>query len=177
MDYDLRLLHPTAYQLQVVFDKYFFSIAVKETCEQLVSKCHICIGVKKFPKELQIFDPKLFPDHPGSHMNLDVMKRAGDMIMVCTDLFSGYTTACFIPSEKIEDQANAILQLVTPIRHSRIVSARVDQHSSLKSLSNNGNEILDSNGIKLILGDDFNKNSNACVDKRIQELERELKVI
>ena len=73
----LRLLHPTAYQMQIIFDKYFFSIGVKQAIDNLLSNCFICVALKKFPKELQNFDPKLAPDHPGSHMNLDVLKRAG----------------------------------------------------------------------------------------------------
>ena len=173
----LRLLHPTGYQMQIIFDKYFFSIGVKQSIEDLLSNCFICIGLKKFPKELQDYNPKLFPDQPGSHMNLDIMKRSGQMIVVNTDLFSGYTTACFTPSEQIDDIAMAILQLITPIRHSHMILVRVDQQSSLKSIMKNGHETLDSNGIKIVLGEDFNKNSNCCVDKRIQELERELKVV
>ena len=110
-------------------------------------------------------------------MNLDILKRAGQLIVVNTDLFSGYTTACFTESEKIDDLLTAIIQVITPIRHSNIILVRVDQQASLKSISKNGNDTRDSNGINLIPGDDFNKNSNCCVDKRIQELEKELKVI
>ena len=97
----LRLLHPTAYQMQIIFDKYFFSIGVKQAIDNLLSNCFLCVALKKFPRELQNFDPKLAPDHPGSHMNLDILKRAGQLIVVNTDLFSGYTTACFTESEKI----------------------------------------------------------------------------
>ena len=173
----LRLQHPTAYQMQIIFDKYFFSIGVKQTIDNLISNCFICLGLKKFPKELQGFDPKLFPEQPGSHMNIDIVKRSGQLIAVNTDLFSSYTTACFAQTEKIDDLAIAILQLITPIRHCHTILVRVDGQSSLKSLAKNGHEILDSNGIKIILGEDFNKNSNCCVDKRIQELEKELKLV
>ena len=173
----LRLQHPTAYQMQIIFDKYFFSVGVKQTIDNLISNCYICLGLKKFPKELQKFDPKLFPEQPGSHMNIDIVKRSGQLIAVNTDLFSSYTTACFTQSEKIDDLATTILQLITPIRHSHTILVRVDGQSSLKSLAKNGHESLDSNGIRIILGEDFNKNSNCCVDKRIQELEKELKLI
>ena len=173
----MRTLHPSAFQLQQVFEKHFFSIAVKQKCEDINEGCSICIGLKKFPKELGKFDPKLLPDHPGSHMNADVMKRAGQIVLVNCDLFSGYTTACLCRSERSEDMTEAILQVVTPIRHAHSVIVRTDKAPALKSLAEKTTGQLAENGIKLILGDDINKNSNCCVDKKIQELELELKKI
>ena len=52
---------------------------------------------------------------------------------------------------------------------------RVDSAPALKSLQKNGHGDLLENGIKLVLGDDMNKNSNCCVDKKIQELQEEIK--
>ena len=71
----------------------------------------------------------------------------------------------------------AIVQVVTPIRHAHSVIVRTDKAPALKSLADKTTGQLAENGIKLILGDDINKNSNCCVDKKIQELELELKKI
>ena len=76
-------------------------------------------------------------------MNADVLKRANQNILVNTDLFSNYTTACFIPSENKEDLVKGLLQVVTPIRHSKSVQVRTDLALALKALANKTNEELD----------------------------------
>ena len=167
----IRLKHPLTYQLQSIFEKYFFSIGVNETCKQLRAGCDFCTGLDKIPRELQVFDPKLAPAHPGSHMNVDVMRRAGQKILVSTDMFSGYTTACFTETENREDLADAVVQAVTPVRNSAVLAVRVDQAPAFQSLMKSKSEILESNGIVLDLADDLNKNANCVVDKKIQELE------
>ena len=110
-------------------------------------------------------------------MNVDVMRRAKQNILVNCDLFSGYVTAEIIESERKEDMVHGILSLVTPIRHSDRVLVRVDRAPALASLKQNPDAELDSNGITLDLGEHFNKNSNCSVDKKIQELESEIRRI
>ena len=63
----------------------------------------------KFPKELESYSPSLNPTHPGVAMNVDVLKRSGQIILVNVDLFSFYITACFSSSEKAEDLADAVI--------------------------------------------------------------------
>ena len=171
----IRISHPKTHQLQAVFEKYFFSIGVLEACKELRQSCDICIGLDKLPREMEEYDPKLAPSHPGTHMNADVIRRAGQKILINTDLFSGYTTASFTDSENSEDLAEAIIKVVTPIRHSASIIVRVDKAGAFVSLSKSGSEILERNGLSIELGDDLNKNSNCSVDRKIQELEEEFK--
>ena len=107
-------------------------------------------------------------------MNIDVMKRSSQNILVNCDLFSGYVTAKIIKTEQRDDMSEGILDLVTPIRHSNKILLRVDRAPALRSLATNKEDQLEENGIKLELGDHFNKNSNCSVDKKIQELEAEI---
>jgi hypothetical protein len=169
--------HPPATQLQRLFEKYFVAFNLLKACEELSAQCSLCISLARFPKELVQYDPQLVPHHPGSHMNVDVMKRASQNILVNCDLFSGYVTAEIIQSEKREHMVNGILSLITPVRHSDRVLVRVDRAPALRSLSNTPDQELDSNGITLDLGEHFNKNSNCSVDKKIQELEAEIRRI
>ena len=171
----IRLLHPTNYQLHAIFEKYFFSFGVLEACKKLREDCDICIGLEKVPKEMEEFSPRTEPSHPGSHMNVDVLKRSGQKVLVNTDLFSGYTTACFTDSETRADLEEAILQVITPIRHSAAVLARVDKASAFQSMAKNRSDMLEENGIRLDMAEDYNKNSNCAVDKKIQELEEEFR--
>jgi hypothetical protein len=71
----IRLMHPKTYQLVSIFEKYFFSIGVEDACKELKTGCDICMGLDKLPKEMEEFNPKLCPSHPGSHMNADVIRR------------------------------------------------------------------------------------------------------
>ena len=173
----LKLNHPTQFQLKQVFDRYFFSPRLEQAASNLYDSCHLCAGLKKFPKMLELYEPKLFPDHPGSAMNADIMKRSGQLILVNIDLFSGYVTACFASSEKSEDLATAIIQAVTPIRTADPILLRVDKAPGLLKLASSPHSLLNDVGIKIELAEDENKNSNCCVDKAIDELETELRKI
>ena len=119
--------------------------------------------------------PNEVPDHPGFHMNLDIIKRSNQKIIVCTDMFSTFTTAALIPDETRETLEQAIIQVITPIRNSPLIMARTDNAPAFRSLCNTTSSVLQENGITIQLGNDANKNSNAIVDKTIQELETELK--
>ena len=110
-------------------------------------------------------------------MNIDVMRRAGQMVLINVDIFLFYITACFTQSEKAEDLANAIIQAVTPIRRSSCVLIRVDKAPCLLKLAQSSHSTLQELGITLEIGDDANKNSNCSFDKAIDELEKELKKI
>ena len=123
------------------------------------------MSLARFPKELEVYDPQLVPLHPGSHMNIDILNRASQRIMVNCDLFSGLTTACMVDSEKREDVIKGILTLVTPIRHCATVQIRTDRAPALKSIATTPDSEMSSNGIVLELGEHLNKNSNCSVDK------------
>ena len=171
----VRLDHISAFQLEKVFNRYFYGISTNSTCAEIPAECSLCISLQKFPKELQHFDPKLEPQHPGSHMNADVMCRAKQRILLNVDIFSGYVTACFLNNEQREEMVKGLIQVTTPIRHSPEVLVRVDSAPALKSLERTGHRDLAENGIKLILGNDMNKNSNCNIDKKMQELQEEIR--
>ena len=173
----LRLNHPRQSQLKQVFERYFFSPKTDSALSALYESCHLCISLMKFPKELESYNPSLFPKHPGSTMNVDIMRRASQLILVNVDLFSFYITACFTPSEKAEDLADAVIQAVTPIRHSGSLLVRADKAPGFVKLATSSQSSLTNVGIVLELGDDENKNSNCSVDKAISELEEELRKI
>ena len=114
----LKLNHPKRTQLKLIMDRYFFSPKLDNALRQLYESCHLCISVSKFPKEVESFEPVLSPDHPGVMMNIDILKRAGQIILVNIDLFSLFVTICFVSSEKSDDLAKAIIQATTPVRRS-----------------------------------------------------------
>ena len=169
----VRLDHPLPSQLIRLFERYFTAFNVRGTCHTISEDCWLCPSIKKFPKQLDNFTPSPSPEHPGTHMNADVLKRAGQLILVNTDRFSNFTTATIIGSEKREDLAIGLLQVITPMRHSSNVQVRTDRARALVSLSATPDSQLVNNGIEVVLGDHANPNSNASVDKTMQDLEKE----
>ena len=173
----VRLEHPAPTQLQRIFEKYFLGFNVHNLCETISNSCSLCVANKRFPKELDTYSPSEGPLHPGSHMNLDLMRRAGQYVVVNCDRFSNFATATLVDNETRDMLVAAILSVVTPIRHAAQVEVRTDRATALQSLANRPHKQLEENGITVVLGDHANKNSNCSVDKTIQELEEELKKI
>ena len=75
----------------------------------------MCFTIEKFHKELQEYQPALFAQDPGTVMNVEILKRAEQLILVNVDHFSLFITTCFVASEKAKDLETAIIQAVTPI--------------------------------------------------------------
>ena len=90
-------------------------------------------------------------------------------------MFSGFTTATFVPNETKETLKHILVQIITPIRNSPEVIVRTDNAPAFTSLANKPTATLQENGLCIELVHEGNKNSNAIVDKMIQELEIEIK--
>ena len=146
----VRLDLITAFQLENIFNRYLYGISTHNICQKIVADCSLCVSLHNFPKELQKFEPKLFPEHPGSHT--DVMHRAGQKILVNMDLFSEYTTACILTNEQKEEMTRGLILLTTFIRHSPEVTVRIDAAPALKALQISGHKDLTENCMKLELG-------------------------
>ena len=173
----VRLLCPLPTQLQRMFEKYFIGFGVQGLCNSISEECYLCSATRRFPKELDEFSPSSSIDHPGSHMNTDVMKRTSQNVVVTCDRFSNYVTATIVESESRENMVKAILTTVTPIRHAAEVEVRTDRARALQSLADRPDQQLTENGIKIVLGDHANPNSNCSVDKVMRELEEEIRKI
>ncbi len=167
--------HPSQYQSDKVFSRYFFCPGFRQVLASFYDQCFLCTSVKKNDHPKPPFREPDPPDHPGTYFNIDVMKRNKQVILVCTDIFSKYVTAVLIPSESSIDLADGIVRVVSPIRRSNDVFVKSDAHPSLKSLKQAMSEELTDSGIHLVIGNVHNKNSNCHVDKMIQELEHEIR--
>ena len=172
-----RLVCPLPSQLQRIFEKYFVGFGVQGLCTTIAEECSRCAANKRYPKELDEFSPSSDISHPGSHMGVDVMNRAAQVVLVTCDRFSNFATATIAKTETRDDMIQAILSTVTPIRHASKVEVRTDRAPALQSLANRPDPQLLDNGIVVVLGEHANPNSNCSVDKTIRELEEEIKRI
>ena len=165
--------HPAKSQFAQIFSKYFFAHNSTAAIDNLYEACQVCKASQNLPKQLYQYKTETNAKQPGTHFNIDVLKRAKQKIMVCTDQFSTFTTATFIENETAEHLKSGIIKTTQAIKHPGKITIRVDSAAGFKSL-HQSNSLGDLN-IELELGEPLNKNSNACVDKSISELNQEIK--
>merc|ERR1712020_688735 len=91
-------------------------------------------------------------------------------------MFSLDSDSTIVESESRENMVKAILTTVTPIRHAAEVEVRTDRAPALQSLADRPDQQLNENGIKIVLGDHANPNSNCSVDKVMREEEEIRKI-
>ena len=164
--------HPSAHQLEKLFNRYFFGINVKQTIDETVKDCVLCKSNKFMLPNRQEFEVKSRPQHPGSIFNIDVMRRQNQKVMVCRDLFSSFTTAVLLKTEQADCLLKGIISCISAIRSHGQVLVRTDSATGFQALCNNPS--LMKLNIKLETTDPANKNSVASVDNAIKELEQEL---
>jgi hypothetical protein len=174
----LKCNHPSRYQMEQVFQRYFFAPpGLEQRLNSLYEQCYTCLAMTKFRPPSAISAPSS-PDHPGTHMQADVMKRCNQLILVNTDLFSNYTTSTFLSSERKQDLLQGLIQVSTPIRRGETITIRTDRAPALEALAKTPPLELKTVKINLLLPDvHFNKNANSKVDKIIQELQTEIRKI
>ena len=164
--------HLSAYQLEKTFNRYFFGIHVKQAIKETLDTCSLCKANKVLPVQKDNFQAKCNPQTPGSIFNADVIKRHQQKILVCTDLFSSFTSACIINDEKADTLKSSLITLITPIRNPNNVLIRTDSATGFKALLND-QSLLKLN-ITIEPTDPSNKNSIATVDNAIKMLENEI---
>ena len=169
-----NLNHPSAYQLIKAVDTKFFLLDRDKKIRVIVDSCALCQSVKNIPEEIHTFQPNQIPDHPGKAFTVDVLRTCSKKIMVTVDNFSGFVITDFINTEKHKDLLDCLIKTITPFKSSSLAPIRVDQAPGFQALFKRKAEAAEA-GIELDLGDVKNKNATAIVDKKMQELEMEIK--
>ncbi len=84
------------------FLSFFAPSGLENRLSTLYDQCYTCQSMTKF-RLPSTTAPLSSPDHPGTHMQADVMKRCNQLILVNTDLFSNYTTWTWTKQESAEN--------------------------------------------------------------------------
>ena len=169
-----NLNHPSTFQLMKAVDTKFFLLDREKKIKDINESCSLCQSVKNIPEEIHNFKPNQTPDHPGKAFTVDILRTCGKKIMVTVDNFSGFIITDFAPSEKHQDLLDGLIKTITPFKSSLLTSIRVDQAPGFKALFKKKVDLKEA-GIDLDLGEVKNKNATAVVDKKMQELELEIK--
>ena len=167
----LQFDHPSKYQLQRIFSRYFYAVNSTQCISDITDNCNMCSSVKKIPPELFEQTSSDPAKTPGEKLAADVICRDKQKILVVRDSLSSYTSATFIANETANEYKDALIICCLPMKISSS-SIRVDCAPSLKCLSKDKDLIKA--GIILELGHAKNPNKNPIAEKANQELELEL---
>ena len=172
----INLNHPTSYQLQMAVDTRFFLLDRDKKIRDVWDSCTLCQSVAKIPVEIHNYQPNQMPDHPGKSFTVDILRTGKRFIMVSMENFSGFLATAFLPSEKADILLEGLIQIISPFKASSpsLVTIRTDKAPGFKALKGKTAELKDL-GIDMDLGEPKNKNSTALVDRKMQELETEIK--
>ena len=174
----LRLCHPTAYQLNKVFNRFFFALNVETAIDQCTTSCHHCSSMNPLPTSLIEESTESSPDHFAQKFAADVIKRNSQLILVLRETVSSFTQAELIISEQSTELSAGLLRLSNLMRPSKLTQMiiRVDPHVSHVSMfmEIEKNRGLAEHNIKLEIGRVLNKNKNPVGEKAVQELTKEI---
>ena len=139
----------------------------------MYNSCDVpCQAAKLIPKETMTFVSETKPSSPGTHLNADVLVEAGQKILLVRDNLTSYTATMIIKNEQKEILKESLFTLASSLRLGRSAVIRVDAHSSLAALKNDGS--LDRLGFSLDVGHSKNVNKNATAEKGIRELREQI---
>ena len=171
----LNLNHPSPTQLSRIIQTRFFFLNRDKLVQTVWDNCALCQAIKHIPEEIHEFEPNIIPEHPGKTFTVDIIKHAKKNILVAVENFSGFISTCIIDTEKSKDLIEGIIKTIFPIK-SALSVVRVDQAPGFRKLMKDKVNISEL-GLELIPGEAKNKNALAIVDKKISELEKEMKKI
>ena len=172
----LNLSHPTVFQLLKVVDTGFFILDREKKIKKIAEDCTLCLSISKLPEDIHTFKANKIPEHPGQAFTVDILRTAKKIIVVSVENFSGFVSTTIISSEKQADLLDGIIVTVTPFKSATLTSIRVDQAPGFKAIFKRPDSLTDLN-MNIELGECKNKNALALVDRKIQELELEIKKI
>ena len=167
---------PTVNQMKKLYGRYFYAYEPGNIFEQITSNCKICQSNKILPKEIKHFSSVTNASCPGTFFVIDVMNRAKQSIIVCRDAFSDFVTTSILKSEKVEDLKEGLVAVTSAVRKNAFITIKTDNAPGFKSMHSKDQD-LSKLGITLELSDVTNKNGVAIVDKAIQELEKEIRIV
>ena len=177
----LKLSHPSALQLEKVFNRYFFALNLDKAIVSTSRTCHLCASLRDVPKALREESVDEPPSHFAQKFAADVIKRNGQLILVLRETISSYTQAELVSNETVSEISAGLVRLSNLMRPSKLVpmTIRLDPHPSHRSMcvAVKKSEGLSTQNIDLEIGREHNVNHNPVAEKAVREVIRELLVL
>ena len=171
----LLLQHPSKLQIQKLSSRYFYCSGYTRVMDEISDNCAVCASLKQLPSEL-LTESTTMVEKFGAHYLADVIKRDGQLILLCREKLSQFTTTCFLPNEATDATRNGLISCIIETIPDSGAEVQVDNApalQSLKSESDTDGSILKKLNIRLDLGRIFNKNKNPVAENAIKEFHKE----
>ena len=168
----LKLNHPSPYQLHKTLSRHYFGLSITKIIYNISSSCDVCVRLKTLPKEAhQSSTTKV--DVFGTNFSADVMIEKGQMILLCREKLSQFTTTTFLQDETKESMEEGIITSILSLIPEMGATIQVDPGPSLVALSKDDRSILSSYNISLDIGRIHNKQKNPVAENAIKEFCKE----
>ena len=111
----IKLNHPSCHQLQMVFQRQFFTLDMTDAISHVTSACHMCASLKSFPSTLVSQSSDDPPVVIGISFAADVIKRHCQFILVLRECSTSLTASCLIPDKKHDTLRDALTKLIVSL--------------------------------------------------------------
>lgn len=170
----IKLSHPSRAQLRKVFNRAFYGLDVDSVLDDVTKSCHMCTSLSDMPNNFLGQTSTSHPEQVGSMFAADVVRRAGQCILLVREYISSITHARLITDERADTLRSGVLIACSEMfsRYGPKSTVKVDPASSFRSLV--GDQVLKSNNIQLELGREKYVNKNPVAERAIRELHAEM---
>ena len=170
----IRFKHPSANQLKLMCQRYFFALDLDRAIRQVSDSCHTCVSLKSVNNTIQPQSTEEPPDTVGRTFAADVIKRSRQLILVVRETVTSYTVACLVEDEKCATLRRALITLCVELcpLDGPFAVIRVDGAPGLAPLLDD--EWLRQHRITVEVGRTKNPNKNPVAERAVQELIEEI---
>ncbi|XP_071089210.1 uncharacterized protein [Haliotis cracherodii] len=170
----IQLNHPSAHQLKLVVNRYFYALDMDQAITKVSSGCYHCTSLQQVPHTVVAQSSTDPPEIIGAAFAADVIKRERQLILVLRECITSFTCTCAIENEQKGTLREALIRLSVEMRPLDGPPAviRTDPAPGFKALVQD--DLLRSQRLCIEIGRIKNKNKNPVAERAIQELELEL---
>ena len=107
----IRFKHPSANQLKLMCQSYFFALDLDRAIRHVSHTCHTCVSLKSVNTTIQPQSTEEPPETVGHKFAADIIKRSRQLILVVRETVTCYTVACLVEDEKCATLRRALVTL------------------------------------------------------------------
>ena len=107
----LLLKHPSKVQRQRLSSRHFYCPGYTCIQDEISDNSAVCASLKQLPSEL-LTESTAKNESFSTNFSADVIKRDGQLILLCREKLSQFTTASFLPDEQTEATRNGLISAV-----------------------------------------------------------------
>ena len=171
----IKLQHPSKAQMIKLISRYFYCSGQARIINDIVSNCELCRSLQELPKELfseSTEQTAVF----GQNFSADILKKDGQLIFLCREKLSQFTTSKIIPDETADSLRDAIVAATVEFMPQSGAIVQVDCAPGLQTLAKESNmdgSVLKKLGIVIDMGRTLNINKNPIAENCVKEFHKE----